>query len=45
MEAATFTADEAVTISLQEDDEYLGDDDFQYDAAVISSEEIGQSQF
>ncbi|ATY63244.1 hypothetical protein A9K55_007082 [Cordyceps militaris] len=43
MEAATFTADEAVTISLHEDDEYLGDDDFQYDAAVISSEEIGQS--
>ncbi|KAJ6784831.1 hypothetical protein PWT90_06811 [Aphanocladium album] len=43
MEDATFTADTAVRISLQDDDEYLGDDEFQYDAAVISSEEIGQS--
>ncbi|OAA69294.1 hypothetical protein LEL_10170 [Akanthomyces lecanii RCEF 1005] len=43
MDATTFAADKAVKISLQDDDEYLGDDDFQYDAAVISSEEIGQS--
>ncbi len=44
MDATTFAADKAVKISLQDDDEYLGDDDFQYDAAVISSEEIGQSR-
>ncbi|XWX00303.1 hypothetical protein V2A60_008323 [Cordyceps javanica] len=44
MDATTFAADEAVKIPLlQDDDEYLGDEDFQYDAAVISSEEIGQS--
>ncbi|OAA72322.1 hypothetical protein ISF_01395 [Cordyceps fumosorosea ARSEF 2679] len=43
MDAMTLTAGEAVKISLQDDDEFLGDEDFQYDAAVISSEEIGQS--
>lgn len=44
MEVQTLTADEPLKIPLQSDEEYLGDDDFQYDAAVISSEEIGQSQ-
>lgn len=44
MEVQTLTADEPFRIPLQSDEEYLGDDDFQYDAAVISSEEIGQSQ-
>ncbi len=44
MDPTTFAAEQAVRISLQDDDdEFLGDDDFQYDAAVISSEEIGQS--
>lgn len=44
MGATTFAADEAVKISLQDDDEFLGDDEFQYDAAVISSEQVGQSR-
>lgn len=45
MTTQTLTGLEPVKINLELDDEYLGDNEFQYDAAVISSQEIGQSEF